>query len=263
PREPAPLSRGARPGEDRARPRLRVRRKARRDVRDGPGRDRRARRVPRGRDDRAGEDLRRRREPLSDEGGMSTWLVTGASRGIGLELVRQLHARGDDVIATCRTRTPELEAVGCRVVDGIDVGSDDVGGMLREALGDEQPVDVVALGPLRVTLALLPRLGAGARIALVSSKGGSIGDRPSGRNYGYRMSKAALNMLGANLAADLAARGIHVAVLHPGFVRTEMTHGGGNIDPPESAAGLIRQIDALDATRSGRFLHADGSEVAW
>jgi NAD(P)-dependent dehydrogenase (short-subunit alcohol dehydrogenase family) len=221
---------------------------------------------------------------------MARWLVTGASRGIGLELVRELHARGDDVIATCRTRTPELDAIGCRVVDGIDVGSDDVGAALVEALGDEQPVDVVvnnagvarwdtldtvdidaarqelevnALGPLRVTLALLPRLGAGARIALVSSKAGSIGDGPSGRNYGYRMSKAALNMLGANLAADLAARRIHVAVLHPGFVRTEMTGGGGNLDPPDSAAGLIRQIDALDASRSGRFFHSDGSEVVW
>jgi NAD(P)-dependent dehydrogenase (short-subunit alcohol dehydrogenase family) len=221
---------------------------------------------------------------------MGTWLVTGASRGIGLELVRQLHARGDEVIATCRTRTPELNAIGCRVVDGIDVGTDDVGSALLEAIGDEQPIDVVvnnaglarwdtletiqvdtareefdvnALGPLRVTLALLPRLGAGAKVALVSSKAGSIGDGPSGRNYGYRMSKAALNMLGANLAADLAARGIHVAVLHPGFVRTEMTQGGGNIDPPDSAAGLIRQIDALDASRSGRFFHADGTEVAW
>ena len=221
---------------------------------------------------------------------MATWLVTGASRGIGLELVRQLHARGDDVIATCRTRTPELDAVGCRVVDGIDVGSDDVGAALLEALGDGQSVDVVvnnaglarwdtletidvdaareelevnALGPLRVTLALLPRLGPGAKIALISSKAGSIGDGPSGRNYGYRMSKAALNMLGANLAADLAPRGIHVGVFHPGFVRTEMTQGGGNVDPPESAAGLIRQIDALDASRSGRFFHADGSEVAW
>ncbi len=221
---------------------------------------------------------------------MATWLVTGASRGIGLDLVRQVHARGDDVIATCRTRTPELDAVGCRVVDGIDVGSDDVGAALLEALGDGQPVDVVvnnaglarwdtletidvdaarqelevnALGPLRVTLALLPRLGPGAKIALISSKAGSIGDGPSGRNYGYRMSKAALNMLGANLAADLAPRGIHVGVFHPGFVRTEMTQGGGNVDPPESAAGLIRQIDALDASRSGRFFHADGSEVAW
>lgn len=221
---------------------------------------------------------------------MATWLVTGTSRGLGLELVRQLHARGDDVIATCRARTAELDEIGCRVVDGIDVGSDEVGAALGRALGDAQALDVVvnnagvgrwdtletvdldaardelevnALGPLRVTLALLPRLAAGAKIALVSSKAGSIGDRPSGGNYGYRMSKAALNMLGANLAADLAARGIHVAVLHPGFVRTEMTRGGGNLDPPESAAGLIRQIDALDASRSGRFFHSDGSEIAW
>ncbi len=175
-------------------------------------------------------------------------------------------------------------------MDGIDIGSDAVGAALDEALGEGETLDVVvnnagvahwdtletidldaarqelevnALGPLRVTLSLLPRLGAGAKIALVSSKAGSIGDGPSGRNYGYRMSKAALNMLGANLAADLAPRGIHVAVLHPGFVRTEMTGGGGNLDPPQSAAGLIGQIDALDASRSGRFVNSDGSEVPW
>jgi len=221
---------------------------------------------------------------------MATWLVTGSSRGIGLELCRQLHARGEEVIATCRSSSPGLDAVGCRVIEEIDVGNDDVGAALGAALGGDARIDVVVsnagiglwdtletvelrsvrrelevntLGPLRVTLALLPHLGAGAKIALVSSMAGSIGDRPSGGNYGYRMSKAAVNMLGANLAHDLAPRGIHVAVLHPGFVRTDMTGSGGNVDPPEAVAGLIRQIDLLDASRSGRFFHADGAEIPW
>ena len=216
--------------------------------------------------------------------------MTGTNRGIGLELVRQAHARGEDVVAACRTTSPELDAVGCRVVEGIDVSRDDVGATLDRALAPGETIDVLlcnagvahweslesldfdaareqfdvnTLGPLRVVTSLLPRLGAGSKVALVSSKAGSIGDRPSGGNYGYRMSKAALDMAGANLAHDLAPRGIHVVVLHPGFVRTELTRGAGNVDPPESAAGLIRQIDELDAAGSGRFIHADGSEIPW
>ena len=152
---------------------------------------------------------------------MATWLVTGANRGIGLQLSGQLHARGDAVIATCRSSSAELHAVGCRVLEGIDVGSDGVGEVLDAALDPGERIDVVVnnagigvwdslerfdaelarrqfdvntLGPLRVTLALLPRLGRGARIGFVSSKAGSIGDGPSGGNYGYRMSKSALNM---------------------------------------------------------------------
>ncbi len=221
---------------------------------------------------------------------MATWLVTGANRGIGLELTRQLHARGDTVIATCRSSSPELAAVGCRVLEGIDVGSDDVGEKLDAGLEPGERIDVLvnnagiggwdaldridfdlarrqydvnALGPLRVTLALLPRLERGAKIGFVSSKAGSIGDRPSGGNYGYRMSKTALNMGAANLAAELGPRGILVVVLHPGFVRTEMTNGGGNVDPPEAAAGLIARLDELDESGHGTFVHANGDAVPW
>jgi NAD(P)-dependent dehydrogenase (short-subunit alcohol dehydrogenase family) len=77
------------------------------------------------------------------------------------------------------------------------------------------------------------------------------------------MSKTALNMAAANLAAELEGRGILVAVLHPGFVRTEMTHGSGNVDPPEAAAGLSARLDELDASGNGRFLHAAGGEIPW
>jgi NAD(P)-dependent dehydrogenase (short-subunit alcohol dehydrogenase family) len=220
---------------------------------------------------------------------VATWLVTGASRGIGLELARQAYERGDEVLATCRSVSSGLADVGCRVIAGIDVASDEVGGALDAALGD-QALDVVVnnagtarwagletldvdaireefevntLGPLRVTLAMLPRLPPGGKVAFVSSRAGSIGDRPSGGNYGYRISKAGLNMAGANLAHDLAPRGIHVVLLHPGFVRTEMTGGGGSVDAPDAAAGLIAQIDRLDTSWSGRFFHANGEEIPW
>jgi NAD(P)-dependent dehydrogenase (short-subunit alcohol dehydrogenase family) len=221
---------------------------------------------------------------------VATWLVTGSNRGIGLELCRQAHARGDTVIAACRTSSLELAAVGCRVVDGIDVAQPDVGETLLDAIGADVEVDVVVnnagilvhdtvdrldfeaagrefevntLGALRVTTALLPRLGRGAKIAFVSSKAGSIGDRPSGGMYGYRMSKAALNMAAANLAREIAPRGVLVVVLHPGFVATDMTGGVGTVHPAAAATGLIARIDELDASRSGRFVHADGSEIPW
>ena len=92
---------------------------------------------------------------------------------------------------------------------------------------------------------------------------GSIGDGPSGGMYGYRMSKAALNVATANLAHELRPRGIHVVALHPGFVRTEMTGGNGNVEPADAAAGLIARLDELDAAGSGSFVHADGRELPW
>jgi NAD(P)-dependent dehydrogenase (short-subunit alcohol dehydrogenase family) len=92
---------------------------------------------------------------------------------------------------------------------------------------------------------------------------GSIGDNTSGGRYGYRMSKAAVNVAGVSLAHDLKARRVAVVILHPGFVRTDMTGHNGLIDPPESAAGLIARIDALTLESSGSFLHMNGERLPW
>jgi NAD(P)-dependent dehydrogenase (short-subunit alcohol dehydrogenase family) len=202
-------------------------------------------------------------------------------------MCRQLHARGEVVFAACRKRSKELADVGCRIVEGVEVSSDAAGETILKALassgdlhidvlvnnagvlvpdqlqaldfeGVRRQFEINAIAPLRLTTALLPRLRKGSKIGLVSSRAGSIGDHPSGGLYGYRMSKAALNMAGANLAHDLAGRGILVAVLHPGFIRTEMTGGAGNDDPPVAAKGLIARLDELNADKSGHFLHANG-----
>jgi NAD(P)-dependent dehydrogenase (short-subunit alcohol dehydrogenase family) len=117
--------------------------------------------------------------------------------------------------------------------------------------------------PLFLTQALLTRLHRGAKVALVSSRMGSIGDNGSSGYYGYRMSKAALNAAGMSLAHDLRALGIAVVTLHPGAVRTGMTGGQGATDADESAAGLLRRIDELAIETTGRFLHADGTVLPW
>lgn len=220
---------------------------------------------------------------------MAISVVTGANRGIGLELVRQLRARGTDVAAVCRRSSPELDALGVRVESDCDVtdprawtrlaasfANDTVevlvhnaGMLVQDALADARPEDVRAqfelnaLAPLFLTRALLPRMGRGAKVALVTSRMGSMGDNGSGGYYGYRMSKAALNAAGVSLAVDLKPRGIAVAILHPGAVRTGMTGGQGMIDADESVRGLLRRIDALTLDTSGRFLHQDGSALPW
>ena len=219
---------------------------------------------------------------------MSTWLVTGANRGIGLELCRQVTARGDTVIAACRAASPALRAVGCRVVEGIEVTDPASLRQLAAALGDtrldvlvnnagvlsveslgrldcdamRRQFEVNALGPLRVTDELLPRLGSGSKVAIVTSRMGSIADNCSGGYHGYRMSKAAVNAAGVSLARDLEGRGIAVLLLHPGMVATDMT-GGTGIPPAQSAAMLITQIDRLGLAESGSFHHANGDVLPW
>jgi NAD(P)-dependent dehydrogenase (short-subunit alcohol dehydrogenase family) len=218
-----------------------------------------------------------------------TVLVTGANRGIGLELCRQLKARGDDVIAVCRASSPELNALGVQVESDIDVADPkalyalgerlkstkldtliaNAGILHSEALGNltfgtiEAQLEVNALGPLRTVEAFLDSLQHGSKVVLITSRMGSIGDNSSGGYYGYRMSKAALNAAGMSLSHDLKGRGIAVVTLHPGYVRTDMTGKSGGIDPAESAKMLIARIDALTLETTGKFLHANGEELPW
>lgn len=215
-------------------------------------------------------------------------LVTGANRGIGLELCRQFAARGDRVIGVCRQASDPLEATGVRVEAGVDVSDaaqlaalskrlagqpldllvNNAGILVRDSLealdtdGMEAQFRVNALGPLLTTRALLAHLGRGARVAIITSRMGSIDDNSSGGYYGYRMSKAAVNMAGRSLARDLHDRGIAVALLHPGMVATEMT-GGQGVPVETAAAGLLARMDELDLANSGGFWHAEGYPLPW
>jgi NAD(P)-dependent dehydrogenase (short-subunit alcohol dehydrogenase family) len=114
-----------------------------------------------------------------------------------------------------------------------------------------------------VSAALLPRMGKGGKVAIITSRMGSIADNDSGSRYGYRMSKAAVNAAGKSLAMDVKPRGIAVALLHPGFVRTDMTGHNGLVDPPQSAAGLLARIDALTLETTGSFWHMNGEPLPW
>ena len=221
---------------------------------------------------------------------MTNVLITGANRGIGLELCRQLLARGCHVIAVCRNSSAELDDLGAhQVITDMDVGLDESAAQLAGRLAGvkldwlinnagilsnqsldgldfeamEQQYRINALGPLRVTAALLANMGAGSKVGIITSRMGSIEDNTSGGSYGYRMSKAAVNMAGASLASDLRDRSIAVALLHPGYVMTDMTGGKGLITAEQSARGLIQRMDELDMSTSGGFWHAEGERLPW
>ncbi len=220
-------------------------------------------------------------------------LITGANRGIGLELARQMSRRGDRVIATARNpaAADELRDLELRI-EPLDVTSADQAAGLAAAL-EGSALDVLvnnagigvrggnlggldfdklmrffdtnALGALRVTEALLPHLrrGQSRKVIQVTSLMGSITDNTSGGSYGYRASKAALNMLNRSLSVDLAVEGFTCAVLHPGWVQTNM---GGLAAPTrveDCVAGLLRVIDDLSPDATGSFFDFTGQALPW
>jgi short-subunit dehydrogenase len=150
----------------------------------------------------------------------------------------------------------------------LDVLINNAGILIDDQFGSINYDDMVrqyqvnTLGPLRVTEALMENLGEGSKVAIVSSRVGSIDDNGSGGHYGYRASKTAVNQVGMNLMHELKPDGIAVALLHPGLVATEMT-GGRGISAEVSAAGLIQRIDDLTIESSGGFWHAEGYKLPW
>ena len=228
--------------------------------------------------------------------GIRTVLVTGASRGLGLEFARSWLARGAYVIATARSlatseelavlqkehpeklRLLQLDVRDDRSIEQlagavgnttVDLLLNNAGVLHVETLNNMdfalvlEQFRVNALGALQVTHALLGNLGEGARVVNITSRMGSLDDNTSGGYYGYRMSYAAQNMATRSLAVDLKSRGIIVIAMHPGMVQTDMTRGFGMLTASESVAGMNDVIAALSAEQSGLFLHYQGTTLPW
>jgi NAD(P)-dependent dehydrogenase (short-subunit alcohol dehydrogenase family) len=232
---------------------------------------------------------------LKTDAAKRTVLITGANRGIGLEFARQYSAAGWNVIATARDpdAATELKALGpnMRIVQ-LDVASDESVAELAKSLG-KQPIDLLinnagiglgankleeikidefaqvlqvnAIGPMRVTQALLPNLraGDGKTIVSISSGLGSIANNKGGGFYGYRESKAALNMFMRTLGAELKDEGFICFAMSPGWVQTDMGGPNAKLTPEESITGMRTVIDGLKPEHAGTFQSHDGTTLPW
>jgi NAD(P)-dependent dehydrogenase (short-subunit alcohol dehydrogenase family) len=216
-------------------------------------------------------------------------VITGANRGIGLAMTKTFKEQGDNVYALCRTRSIELEQLAVHVFSDIDVAVDqgiknlkrslsgigiDVlvcnAGILRdENLTDmnietiREQFEVNALAPLRIVEVLQSNLNSDSKIAMITSRMGSISDNKSGGRYGYRMSKAALNAASMSLSKDLADQDVAVGIYHPGYVQTDMVNHSGDISASESAGRIVGLINALTMKNSGVFMHSNGDVLPW
>jgi NAD(P)-dependent dehydrogenase (short-subunit alcohol dehydrogenase family) len=223
-----------------------------------------------------------------------TVLITGANRGLGLEFARQYTEAGWAVIGTSRSpdNAAELQKLEVRVMQ-LDVTDPESVARLVADL-ENQPIDLLinnagyankgargfedlsfegverviavnTLGPMRVTQALLPnlRLGNDKKIVHITSGLGSIRENDSGGFYGYRESKAALNMFNRSLAVDYRDEGFTCIVMSPGWVRTDMGGPEAPLSPQDSIRGMRKVIDGLTIEDSGTFQSWDGRQRAW
>ncbi|MGH6886853.1 MAG: SDR family oxidoreductase [Geminicoccales bacterium] len=226
---------------------------------------------------------------------MPTVMITGASRGLGLEFARQYAADGWRVLATCRNprAAKELASLSGDVrVHALDVIDEYQLPALAKSLGEEaidilinnagvggfddsfgntptnewlETLRVNAIAPVHVAEQFLPHLERGQRrlIVNITSRMGSIADNGSGGSYSYRTSKAALNMVAKSMAHDLKGKRIIVVVFHPGWVRTDMGGPQALLPPKASVSAIRAKIAALTAADSGKFFNYDGKPLPW
>lgn len=230
---------------------------------------------------------------------MKTVLVTGAGRGLGLEFAKQYLEQGNRVIATARdlAKYPALQALAKQFPELLTLHTLNVtDAQSRQQLArdlDGQPIHLLinnagvsggwgtlgkldeaawlqvlhtnAIAPIKIVEVLRDNLvnAEASTVAILSSKMGSMGDNTSGGSYIYRSSKAALNAAAKSLAIDLAGENIKVAILHPGWVRTDMGGPNGLIDAPVSVSGMRRVIAGLTKDQCGQFFAYDGTVIPW
>ena len=227
-------------------------------------------------------------------------LVTGANRGIGLELVRQYAADGWRVDACCRApeRADALQALAATapkrvILHRLDVTDDEQIGALADRLNG-RPIDILfnnagiygqidawfgntrrddwltalnvnTISPMKVMESLVDNV-AGSELKLIatlSSKMGSMADNRSGGSYVYRSTKAALNAVMVSAAHDLKPRGVTAVILHPGWVRTDMGGPNAEISVAESVATMRRTLSRIGPEDTGSFFDIDGSIIPW
>lgn len=217
---------------------------------------------------------------------MPTILITGANRGIGLEFARQYAADGWQVIAAARQpdKAEELKQLGVETeqldaADGASINAladrlkgraIDVlianAGVLPRGVDPAEWAKAFAtncIGPTLLAKALKAHMAAGGKMIAITSKMGSIADNESGGAIAYRSSKAALNAAWRSLSIDWRGDDLALAMLHPGWVQTDMGGAGAAIDPTTSVSGMRATIAALTPERTGSFLNYDGQELPW
>jgi NAD(P)-dependent dehydrogenase (short-subunit alcohol dehydrogenase family) len=218
---------------------------------------------------------------------MSTVLITGANRGIGLEFARQYSQDGWEVTATARQSSAELDALGIRI-ELLDLAAADAVASFPERI--EGPLDlfianagtnhpmtgdtaddarewqsmmmVNAIAPFMIAKKLLPRMARYGRMIAISSGMGSISENGGGW-IPYRTSKAALNMAWSSLALEARSHRVACVLLSPGWVKTRMGGAGAEITPAQSVSAMRELVRRLSLDDNGRFLRRDGSDLPW